>query len=123
MGVVGSICSGCGLITITLKRLPKGVGCIKCADHLETLRAANVEALWQLIAADPPRPYLDPSDRDLLQVRFTKARERFGERGRQREEDKKLSPEWQSAAYFARQGLSYSAATRRSRRRRYRVKK
>ena len=117
MGTVASICTSCGLIAITLKRAQQGSRCIKCAGPVGVFQAPDIEELWRIISANPPPPYSFPGDRELLQLRFRKARERFDERARQREENKRLSSERKPAAYFARKGLRESKLGRRTSRR------
>lgn len=56
----------------------------------------------------------------MLRIRFEKALERFSQRAKQREEDKKLDPEWKAAAYLARKSMREAALLRRPRRRRAR---
>ena len=117
MGTVASICTSCGLIAITLKRGQQGSRCIKCAGPLEVYRAPDIDELWRTISTSPPPPYSSPGDRELLQLRFRKARERFDERARQREENKRSSSERKPAAYFARKGLREAKLARRFNRR------
>ncbi len=118
MSAIASVCASCGLICITLKSPPRSSRCIKCGEHIEILRAEDTDELWLQIATNPPKPYSALEVEGLLRTRFTKAVERFSERARQREEDKKLGPEWKAAAYFARKGMRQAALLKRQRRQR-----
>ena len=82
------------------------------------IRASNVEELWAQIDANPPRPYSDPSDKDVMKLRFSKAHERFVKRLKEKDIDKALGTEWKSSAYVSRKDLREAVLSSRSRRKR-----
>jgi hypothetical protein len=114
MAITASVCSLCGLISLTRKHLPKVANCIKCNRPLEIFTRDNVNDLWTLVSSRPPTAYRS-SSASHLKARFAAAYERFSARTIISAADSKVPSEWRAAAYTARKQLREAGLSRRRR--------